>query len=363
MVANNSSMDPDPLANDHRTTADREPLRHRTARDRTAMNINQHPLGSGFTAASTAGDVLAGVDLTGINAIITGGHSGIGLAATRALSKAGANVTVPARDPRKAIEALAGVERVEVYRMDLLAPDLIDAFATQWASSGRVLHILINNAAIPTPGTLVRDHRGIEAQFATSHVGHFQLTLALHAQLRAAHGARVVNVSSGAHRLGGIRWEDPNFAETYDPGLSYAQVKTANILFAVALDQRWSGDDIRAFAVHPGVVLGTRLNAGGSISAYQEMGLLDQAGRPIIDPAAGKKTAEQGAATLVFAATSPQLDGIGGLYLKDSDIAPVDDRALLPTADFIPADAASHALDSDAANRLWDLSHHMLHVT
>ncbi len=144
-------------------------------------------------------------------------------------------------------------------------------------------------------------------QFATSHLGHFQLTLALHDALRAAHGARVVNVSSGAHRFGGIRWDDPNFTQTYDPRLSYAQAKTANVLFAVALDQRWSADSIRGYAVHPGVVLGTQLNAGGDPAAYRAMGLLDQDGHPVIDPAAGKKTAEQGAATLVFAATSPQL--------------------------------------------------------
>jgi len=112
--------------------------------------------------------------------------------------------------------------------------------------------------------------------------------------------------------------------------------------------------------VHPGVVLGTQLNAGGDPAAYRAMGLLDQHGRPIIDPAAGKKTAEQGAATLVFAAASPQLDGIGGVYLKDSDIAPVDDRMLPVTADSIPSDAASHALDPEAADRLWDMSRQML---
>lgn len=132
------------------------------------------------------------------------------------------------------------------------------------------------------------------------------------------------------------------------------------MLFAVALDRRWSSDGIRGYAVHPGVVLGTQLNAGGDPAAYRAMGLLDQDGHPVIDPAAGKKTAEQGAATLVFAATSPQLDGIGGVYLKDSDIAPVDDRMLPVTADLIPSEAASHALDPEAADRLWDMSRRML---
>lgn len=324
------------------------------------MTAQQRPLGSGFTAASSADDVLAGVDLAGVNAIVTGGHSGIGLAATRTLALAGAHVTVPARDPGRARTALAGIAHVDVQHLDLLDPRTIDAFARRWLAAGRPLHVLINNAAVPTPGSAVRDSRGYEIQFATSHLGHFQLTLALHDALRDAHGARVVNVSSGAHRFGGIQWDDPHFNRTYDPGLSYAQAKTANVLFAVALDQRWTTDRIRGYAVHPGVVLGTQLNAGGDPDAYRAMGLLDQDGRPVIDPAAGKKTAEQGAATLVYAATSPQLARIGGVYLKDSDIAPIDDRTLPVTADLIPADAASHALDPTAADRLWDLSQALL---
>lgn len=326
------------------------------------MSDQQIPLGSGFTAASTAHDVLAGVDLTGVNAIVTGGHSGISLAATRALSKAGASVTVPARDPDRASANLAGIDRVDVQHMDLLDPETIEAFTRQWNTSGSPLHILINNAAVPTPGSVTRDHRGFEVQFATSHLGHFQLTLALHQALHAARGARVVNVSSGAHRFGSIQWNDPHFTHSYSPGLSYAQAKTANILFAVGLDRRWSFEGIRGYALHPGVVLGTQLNAGGDPAAYRAMGLLDADGRPIIDPAAGKKTAEQGAATIVFAATSRKLDGIGGVYLKDSDVAPLDDRMLPMRADQIPADAASHALDPQSADRLWEMTQEMLAI-
>lgn len=136
------------------------------------MNDQQHPLRSGFTAASTADEVLAGADLTGINVIVTGGHSGIGLAATRALARAGASVTVPARDPDRAAANLAGIDRVRVHRMDLLDPVAVDAFAVAWTTTGRPLHVLINNAAVPAPGTVVRDSRGFEVQFATSHLGH-----------------------------------------------------------------------------------------------------------------------------------------------------------------------------------------------
>ncbi|WP_231387090.1 SDR family NAD(P)-dependent oxidoreductase [Nocardia sp. BMG111209] len=171
----------------------------------------QHLIGTPFTAASTADDVLAGIDLTGRNVVVTGGAGGLGLEATRAMSKAGATVVVAARNPEQAAAKLAGVERVEISRLDLLDPASIDAFAARYLESGRPLHALINGAG-NTYGTLVLDARGYERSFAAFHLGHFQLTLALHPALRAAHGARVVNVSSGAHRTSDIRWDDLHFA-------------------------------------------------------------------------------------------------------------------------------------------------------
>lgn len=326
------------------------------------MAHRQHPIGTGFTAASTAEEVVAGLDLSGTNVVITGGHSGIGLEATRALSGAGASVTVASRDPARAARALEGIERVEASRLDLLDPASIDAFAARWLDSGRPLHVLINNAAIPSPGEPVRDSRGYEAQFATSHLGHFQLTLGLRPALRAARGARVVNVSSGAHRLSGIRWEDPHFTTGYDPGLAYAQSKVAGVLFAVELDRRWAGDGVRGYALHPGVVVGTALNNGADEEALRAMGLIDRSGAPVIDPERGKKTPSQGAATVVFAATSPLLAEIGGVYLKDSDIAPLDDEHRPVTAEGPPSDAMSRSLDPDSARRLWELSERLIEV-
>jgi NAD(P)-dependent dehydrogenase (short-subunit alcohol dehydrogenase family) len=278
------------------------------------MTQRQRPLGSGFTAANTADDVVAGIDLTGKNAIVTGGHIGLGLETTRALSKAGASVTVAARDPEKAAKALAGVERVDVSQLDLLDPESIDAFVARYLDSGRPLHILINNAGIMA-GPLVRDARGYESQFATNHLGHFQLTLGLYPALREAHGARVVNLTSGGHRLSDIRWDDPHFHTGYDPMLGYGQSKTANVLFAVELDRRWAADGIRGYAVHPGIVMTT--NLGPHLAAGEErtqwlsdeqqraMGLMDESGQHIIDPENERKTAQQGASTAVFGATSP----------------------------------------------------------
>lgn len=330
------------------------------------MAHQQHPIGTGFTAASTVDDVLAGVDLTGRNAIITGGHSGLGLVATRALARAGASVTVASRDPDRAADAVAGIERVEVGRLDLMDPASIDVFVAGYLATGRPLHILINNAGYPAPAEIVRDARGFEAQFATNHLGHFQLTLGLYAALKAADGARVVNTTSGAQRMSDILWDDPNFTGGgYDPGLAYAQSKTANVLFTVDLDRRWAGEGIRAYAPHPGIVAATAFNSSVGQEAQRAMRLIDADGNPIIDPEHGKKTPEQGAATIVFAATSPLLADVGGVYLKDSDVSPLDEdpRPVDLTgadADDVPADVVPHSIDPVSARRLWDLTERLL---
>lgn len=327
------------------------------------MTHQQQPIGTGFTAASTVDDVLAGIDLTGRNVVVTGGHSGLGLVATRALSGAGASVVVGSRDPERATAAVAGIERVEVSRLDLMDPASIDAFAGRYLESGRPLHILLNNAGYPAPAEIVRDARGYEAQFATNHLGHFQLTLGLGPALRAAGGARVVTTTSGAQRMSDILWDDPNFMRGgYDPGLAYAQSKTANVLFTVELDRRWSGDGVRAFAAHPGVVATTSFNSAVGAASQRAQGLIDDAGRPVIDPERGKKTEQQGAATLVFGATSPLLDGLGGLYLNNSDVSQLNDHQPPPTAQEVTADVVSHSVDPQSARRLWSLTEQLLAV-
>ncbi|CAM3387416.1 SDR family NAD(P)-dependent oxidoreductase [Occultella aeris] len=332
---------------------------------RDTTTRQQYPVGSGFTPSSTADDVLAGIDLTGHNVIITGGHSGLGLVATRALARVGASVTVGSRDIDRAAEAVAGIEHVEVGRLDLLDPGSIADFAACFLDTGRPLHILINNAGFPGSAEIVRDARGYEAQFAVNHLGHFQLTLALYPALRAARGARVVTTTSGAQRASDILWDDPNFTTgAHDFGLSYAQSKTANVLFSVELDRRWAADGIRGYAPHPGIVPATSFNRSVGEDAQRAMLLIDAAGRPIIEPDRGKKTPEQGAATIVFAATSPLLDGIGGVYLNNSDISPVDpDLRPIDLTDpgvDVPVDVAPHAIDPGSARRLWAMSERMI---
>lgn len=326
---------------------------------------HQHPLGSGFTAASTTADILAGVELTGVNAVVTGGHSGLGAETTRALAGAGAAVTVAARNPDRAAQALSGLN-VDIRRLDLMDPLSIDRFTAGWRETGRPLHILINNAGLPAPAAVQRDARGFEAQFATNHLGHFQLTLGLLPVLRAARGARVVTVSSGAQRFGHIHWKDLHFENGYNPDLAYAQSKVANVLFTVELDRRYRADGIRGYAVHPGVVVGTALNAAGGPEQLRTMGLIDAAGHAIIRPETGRKTAAQGAATIVFAATSPLLAGIGGVYLMDNDISPVvagDVPMTFSPDQAIPAEVAPHAIDPESARRLWQLSEELVSPT
>jgi NAD(P)-dependent dehydrogenase (short-subunit alcohol dehydrogenase family) len=330
------------------------------------MTSRQHPIGTPFTAASTADDVLAGVDLTGKNVVITGGAGGLGLEATRPLSKAGASITVGARNPERAAATLAGIDRVEVGRLDLLDPASIDVFAGRYVESGRPLHILVNCAG-NTYAKRTLDARGYEVTFAASHLGHFQLTLGLHPALRAAHGARVVNVSSGAHRTSDIRWDDLHFADGYDGNLAYGQSKTAGVLFAVELDRRWADEGIRAFSLHPGISVASSLahmsQGMFSLDQLRAMGLVDEQGRPIIDPEHEKKTPQQAAATIVFGAASPLLDGLGGVYLKNSDVAPLDDTPWtvpVGTKPVISTDAAPHALDPKSAQRLWELSEELL---
>ena len=135
------------------------------------------------------------------------------------------------------------------------------------------------------------------------------------------------------------------------------------MLFAVELDRRWAKDAIRGYAVHPGVVVGTTLNSAAGPEALRSMGLIDDAGRPIIDPERGKKTQQQGASTIVFAATSPLLADIGGVYLKDNDISLIDDEPRPLTADSIPSEVASDSIDPLAAQRLWELSERLLGIS
>jgi NAD(P)-dependent dehydrogenase (short-subunit alcohol dehydrogenase family) len=301
----------------------------------------QHKIGSGFGHDSTADDVLAGIDLTGKLAIVTGGYSGLGLETTKALAKAGAHVVVPARRPDVAREALG--ELAEVDELDLGSLESVEAFAVRFLAAGRSVDIVIDNAGImASPETRVGP--GWEAQFATNHLGHFALVNRLWPAIAADGGGRVVSVSSTGHRRSDIRWDDLEFRLGYDKWEAYGQAKTANVLFAVQLDALGKDSGVRAFALHPGGIL-TPLQRHLEKQEMVDFGWIDEDGNPL---SPHFKSPEQGAATQVWAATSPQLDGLGGVFLEDCEVAEVSN-------DDAPG-VRPYAIDPVSAERLWTVS-------
>ena len=327
-------------------------------RPTTFQSAQQQPLHSGFHAASTATDVLNGIDLTGKIAIVTGGNAGIGLETTRVLAAAGAVVIVPARDTEKAKHHLLGLANVELETLDLLDPTSIDAFAERFLASGRPLHLLINNAGIMWV-PLRRDHRGIESQLATNYLGQFHLVARLWPALKQAQGAWVVNVSSFGHQMAPFNFEDPHFEHReYHTLHGYGQSKTASNLFTVALDQRGQAVNVRAYAVHPGSIHGTELGREAPRELLQQLGFCDAQGNVLPEVAATLKTIPQGAATTVWCATSPLLDTLGGVYCEDADVAQLDEGQIEHRPDD-PSTARGvqpYSLDEASAQRLWTLS-------
>lgn len=302
----------------------------------------QQPVDSGFGRDSTAADVLAGLDLTGVSAVVTGGYSGVGLETTRALSAAGAAVLVPARRPDHARDQLSGLDRVDVDELDLADLGSVHAFADRFLGSGRPIDMLINNAAVMANAE-TRVGFGWESQFATNHLGHFALTNRLWPAL-ASRGARVVSVSSIGHQSSGIRWDDVHFTHGYDKWHAYGQAKTANVLFAVELDRLASRDGVRAFSVMPGGIR-TPLQRHLDQEEMVRLGWFDEAGNDLYD----WKTPEQGAATQLWAATSSRLAGLGGVYCEDVEVAG-------SAAPGRQGGVSPHAVDPEQARRLWALS-------
>jgi NAD(P)-dependent dehydrogenase (short-subunit alcohol dehydrogenase family) len=312
------------------------------------MVTEQRPLISGFGPTTTAEEALAGHDLPGKVAIVTGGHAGLGLETTRVLSNAGAAVVIGARDPQRAQMAVAGMRNVEVGQLDLASPRSIDRFASGFLDSNRALDLLINNAGImATP--LMRDDRGYELQFATNHLGHFQLTASLWEALKKSGNARVIALSSLGHRLSGVDFSDPNFNQRpYNKWAAYGQSKSANSLFAVELDKRGEEHGIHAFAVHPGGIL-TDLARYLTDEDFKAFGVYRENG--VLKGPDWLKNIEQGAATTVWCAVSPQLNSKGGVYCEDCDIAP-----MLPADSELTSGVRPWAVDKAAAEALWVLS-------
>ena len=300
---------------------------------------------------TTAAEVARDIDLTGRRVIVTGGASGIGIETARALAGTGADVTLAVRDlaagERTAGEIVetTGNSGVHVAHLDLADRASIAGFVAAWTGP---LHVLVNNAGVmASPET--RTPEGWELQFATNHLGHFALALALREALAADGAGRIVSVSSAAHRRSPVVFEDIHFERRpYDPWLAYGQSKTANVLFAVEAARRWADDGITANALMPGGIV-------TNLQRYMDPAVVAGWSRGEGTGGMVLKTLEQGAATSVLLATSPELAGVGGRYFEDCNEAPVvanDSEA--------STGVRAYAIDPEAAKRLWDVSLKMI---
>ncbi|MGW3447054.1 SDR family NAD(P)-dependent oxidoreductase [Streptomyces sp. NPDC001076] len=298
-----------------------------------------------FGFASTAGEVVSGIDLSGRRAVVTGASSGIGAETARALAATGAAVTLAVRDVAagervaKDITGSTGNQDVRAVHLDLTDPASITAFTTAWQGP---LHVLVNNAGVMACPEQYTE-QGWEWQFATNHLGHFALATGLHSALAADRNARIVVVSSTGHQQSPVVWDDVNFAfRPYDPWLAYGQSKTANVLFAVEATRRWADDNITANALMPGAIYtNLQRHTGGRGSGRVPAELI--------------KTVEQGAATSALLATSPLLEGVGGRYFVDCNETEIVDRRSGTLHG-----VARYAVDPAGARRLWDLSQDLI---
>ncbi len=307
-----------------------------------------------FGAQSTTDEVLSGVDLSGKTVFITGGNSGLGLETARAMATKGAHIVLAGRNQAKLDEAKHSIAeetpgaQLETIICDLGSLDSVRACSAEATGRFAKIDLLINNAGVMAcPKEATAD--GFERQFGTNHLGHFLLTKGLMPLVEAGTNKRIVNLSSRGHHIGPVDLDDPNFEDRdYNEWLSYGQSKTANVLFTVGLEDRFSPLGIHAFAVHPG---GINTNLGRHLSEEQEQALIERATSS--DPNFAFKSIPQGAATQTWAATAPELNGKGGLYCEDCHVAEIDDQST-------KGGVRSYALDKGNADRLWSLSEQMV---
>lgn len=300
--------------------------------------------------SSTTDEVLAGTDLSGRTVFITGANSGLGQETARALAARGAHVVMAGRDQAKLDEAAGAIRAAHPdARLDTIICDLgslasIRACGAEARQRFAKIDLLINNAGVMAcPFGHTAD--GFEMQIGTNHFGHFALTAELLPLIEAGDAKRIVNLSSRGHHFAPTDLDDPHFeTRAYDPWESYGNAKTANILFTVGLEARFAAKGIHAYAVHPG---GIQTNLGRHMT--EEMIATLMARVTSKDTGFAWKTIPQGAATSCWAATAPELEGKGGVYCEDCQVAEVDDVSAT-------GGVRSYAIDSQAAERLWQLS-------
>lgn len=314
---------------------------------------------SPFDAKSTTDEVLSGIDLSGKTVFVTGGASGIGQEAARAMAAKGAQVIIAARDPDKGAAAVtqiregSGNATVEFVACDLASLESIRRCASEALDRYAAIDLQINNAGVMAC-PLGRTADGFEMQFGTNHLGHFLLTNLLMPLIERGQSQRIVNLSSRGHHRDQVHFDDPNYAaRDYEKWAAYGQSKTANVLFTIALEARLAGKGIHAYAVHPGVIA---TNLGRHMTA-EDMDMMrkqiEASQSPDTKAEGGLKSIPQGAATTCFAATAPQLEGRGGIYCEDCHVAEITDDNPL-------GGVKTYAVDPDKAEKLWALSERLV---
>ena len=319
---------------------------------------DQKPINSGFSNKSEPKDILKNIDLHNKVAIVTGGYSGIGLETTKALVAAGANVIIPAKRPEIANQNLNGVvSETNIIKMDLGNLNSVKNFTNSFKENFNTLSLLINNAGIMAcPETRVGDNW--ESQFAINHIGHFLLTRELMNILADTEGSRFVSLSSSAHALTGILWDDIHFnKQPYNKWMAYGQSKTASSLIAIELNKKMKDYGVESFSVHPGGII-TPLQRYLEKEEMIALGWMDENGSPSELAKNFFKSPSQGASTTLWCATSNDLNGLGGVFCEDCDIAKrkseVDESLQRYTG------VANWAVDTDEATRLWELSEEII---
>jgi NAD(P)-dependent dehydrogenase (short-subunit alcohol dehydrogenase family) len=317
-----------------------------------------------FGATSTTDDVLAGVDLHGKRILVTGVSAGLGVETSRALAAHGASVVGAARDLEKAQSAIAGARpdaasgrgSIELVQLDLADLSSVRACADALLADGKPFDVVIANAGVmATPFGKTVD--GFETQFGTNHIGHFVLINRIASLVKP--GGRVVMLASSGHRFANVDLGDPNFERTaYDPFVAYGRSKTANILFAVAFDQRHQTRGVRATAVHPG---GIQTELARHMDEGQLAGLLDTINKQLASEGKGPfefKNVPQGAATSVWAAVVASADEVGGRYCENCHVSDVvaDDIVITPVSEGV----RKYALDRANADALWRKTEEMV---
>ena len=316
--------------------------------------ILQQPLGSGFNSKTNANEITSDIDLYGKIAIVTGGYSGIGIETTRELVSAGANVIIPAKRKDVATNNLNGiVSKENIIEMDLADLNSVKKFTEEFKQNFKILDLLINNAGIMAcPESRIGNDW--ESQFAINHIGHFLLTRELMDVMADNQGARFVSLSSSAHSLTGILWEDIHFQKNpYDKWMAYGQSKTASSLIAIEFHRKMKDKGVNGYSVHPGGII-TPLQRHLQKDEMIALGWMKEDGSPSDLAKNFFKTPSQGASTTLWCATSNQLNDIGGVFCEDCDIAKrkkdVDEsmQRYFGVADW--------AIDVDEASKLWELT-------